>query len=177
MQSDYNKHGEGSFQFEVITECEYEKLLQLEDDNIKLHNSFFEGYNMTQSVFQFWKTYKKYKKDVKAEKYKNDMSELQVLCNEYCIPLFFRIVPTKVKKVIALIKYYAEHYDANKFNATIESWNPNPELRLEYEGMLYDDLMYRKDGIIKDSDRKDNRYCISYRCKVLNIPYEERYEI
>lgn len=45
LQNSWNKHGEDSFIFEVLEECDTEKLLYLEQFYIDKYRVYFEGYN------------------------------------------------------------------------------------------------------------------------------------
>ena len=47
LQRSYNKHGIENFIYEVIEECEKEKLIEREQFFIDLYNSYKEGYNCT----------------------------------------------------------------------------------------------------------------------------------
>jgi len=49
LQSAYNKYGEDNFSWSLVLECDPEQLLVKEEEQIKEHNSFKEGYNLIET--------------------------------------------------------------------------------------------------------------------------------
>lgn len=48
LQNTFNKYGENDINFDIILECEPETLLINEEEQINLHNSYNNGYNLTE---------------------------------------------------------------------------------------------------------------------------------
>lgn len=112
LQRAWNCSKEEYFIFEIIEECSKEALLTTEDKYILKHDSFKNGYNMTESASKLnpKHSYKYYKKKKEKEKHDIEYAELQKLCNELNIKLDFDIKVSRIRRFIDLIKYYRDNY-------------------------------------------------------------------
>lgn len=110
LQSAWNLSSAKNFEFKIIEETKIKNLLEKEDLYINKYNTFFNGYNMTEGVYKFYKTHKKYRKKIRQEKYKIEYAELKELCENINFDLYFDIAPTKVRRIIRLIEHYTKTY-------------------------------------------------------------------
>lgn len=169
LQSSWNKSSEEKFSFELIEECKISELLEREDFYIQHFDSFKNGYNMTESVFKFWKTYSKYKKEIRQEKYKVEYAELKELAETIGINIYYNIAPTKVGRVRRLLEYYIENCNWEHFEVQIESYRPKVTLRILYKGDTIDFIMTKGGKIFTESS-------FPYWTKVLDDFYEREKE-
>lgn len=138
LQSIWNKSTENNFRFEIVEECKISQLLEREDFYIQEFDSFKNGFNMTESVFKYWKTYSKYKKEIVQEKYKIEYAELKELLETIGYNIYFDIAPTKVNRVRKLVEHYIENCNIEYFYIEIESYRSIPSIRIKRNGRTVD---------------------------------------
>lgn len=109
LQRAWNKYGQDNFKFEILEECDVEKLLYLEQFYIDKYKAYFEGYNSKEKTRDIY-TEEDYKKDSEIENNINIFLETAIKFKDIGVVFFDKKTWNNISNKKENIKNFPEEF-------------------------------------------------------------------